>query len=89
MEHICCPYCEQTTFATVCTDCQAEGIRIQRVSSVFHIGRCHRCGHLDDEPCSARVGSNRSITRVGKALKELTHVAARLATRGRAPRQQP
>jgi DNA-directed RNA polymerase subunit RPC12/RpoP len=80
-----CPYCGQTAFATLCTDCQAEGILIQETRSVFHIGRCSRCGHVDDEPCSARIGSNSKEARTGQsgrgALKDFTQMAYRLATR--------
>ena len=80
-----CPHCGQTHFATLCTDCLAEGIRIEQTRSVFHFGRCHRCGHLDDEPCSARVGSSEIFTRAwqngGNALKGLTIRAVSLATR--------
>lgn len=78
MEGIRCPYCGQTAFATLCTDCQAEGIRIQEVKSIFHVGRCQRCGHLDDEPCSARTGSGRGIARAWQAgkrtLRELSYL---------------
>lgn len=61
MQEVHCPHCGQSAFATVCTDCQAEGIRIEQVKSIFHVGRCHRCGHLDDEPCPARVRQNRAL----------------------------
>ncbi len=85
MKEFHCPYCGQTAFATLCTDCQAGGIRIQETKSVFHIGRCHRCGHTDDEPCPARIGSNRTVERAwrggSKALREFRHLAARLAAR--------
>ena len=80
-----CPHCGQSTFTTLCTDCQAEGIRIDETRAVFHLGRCHRCGHVDDEPCSARIGSNPIAARAWQnrrgALKGLTQVASRLATR--------
>src|SRR6266404_4308715 len=85
MEEFHCPHCGQTAFATLCTDCQAEGISIQVTKSVFHIGRCQRCGHVDDEPCSARIGSIRPIERAwqggSKALREFGHLAVRLAGR--------
>jgi len=85
MKEFHCPYCGQTAFATLCTDCQAEGIRIQETKSVFHIGRCHSCGHIDDEPCMARMGSNRTIERAwqggSRALREFRHLALKLATR--------
>ena len=85
MKQFHCPYCGQTAFATLCTDCQADGIRIRETRAVFHIGRCDRCGHVDDEPCSARIGSNRIMSRAwnkkGEALKDLTHYAFRLASR--------
>jgi hypothetical protein len=52
---------------------------------VFHIGRCQRCGHIDDEPCSARIGWNRTIARAcqtgSKALREFSHLALKLVTR--------
>lgn len=80
-----CPHCGQNTFATLCTDCQAEGIKIEYVRSVFHLGRCPRCGHLDDEPCSARIGRGRALARVwedgSQALQRFSQLAARLATR--------
>ena len=85
MKEFHCPYCGQQAFATLCTDCQAGGIRIQETKSVFHIGRCHRCGHTDDEPCSARIGSNAIVARAwqsgGGALKDFTQLAFRLASR--------
>jgi len=85
MKEFHCPYCGQTAFATLCTDCQAEGIRIDETRAVFHIGRCDRCGHVDDEPCSARIGSNTIVARAwqkrGGALKDFTQMAFRLATR--------
>ena len=80
-----CPYCGQAHFATLCSDCLAEGIRIQQTRSVFHLGRCHRCGNVDDEPCTARVGSSQMMTRAwqnkGGALKGLTQKAVGLAAR--------
>jgi len=80
-----CPHCGQAHFATLCSDCLAEEIAIQETRSVFHIGRCHRCGHVDDELCSARVGSSEMITRAphsgGNALKGLTQKAVSLAAR--------
>lgn len=85
MKEFHCPYCGQTAFATLCTDCQSGGIRIRETKSVFHIGRCHSCGHIDDEPCSARIGSNPMVARAwqsgGEALKGLTQFAYRLASR--------
>lgn len=85
MKEFHCPYCGQTAFATLCTDCQAEGIRIYETRAVFHLGRCHRCGHVDDEPCSARIGSNPIVARAwqsgGGALRDVTQFAFRLATR--------
>jgi hypothetical protein len=80
-----CPHCGQAHFATLCSDCQAEAIRIQETRSVFHFGRCHICGHVDDEPCSARVGSSEMMTHAwrnrGNALKGLAQKAAGLAAR--------
>ena len=85
MKEFHCPHCGQTAFSTLCTDCQADGIRIQETRSIFHIGRCVRCGHVDDEPCAARIGSNRVMSRVwykkGEALRELTQYAFGLASR--------
>ena len=85
MKEFHCPYCGQTAFATLCTDCQADGIRIHQTRAVFHIGRCNRCGHVDDEPCPARIGSNRIVARAwqsgGGALKDFTQLAIRLASR--------
>lgn len=85
MKQFRCPHCGQSTFSTLCTDCLAEGIRIQEVRSIFHVGRCHRCGHMDDEPCAARIGANRAIARAwqqgAKALKQFGHLAGKLATR--------
>ena len=85
MKDFQCPHCGQSTFTTLCTDCQAEGIRIDETRAIFHIGRCGRCGHVDDEPCSARIGSNPIWARAGQtkggALKDLTRLAFRLATR--------
>lgn len=85
MEAFQCPHCGQSHFATVCSDCLAEEIRIQETRSVFHIGRCHRCGHVDDEPCVARIGSSETVGRAwqnkGATLKGLTQKAANLATR--------
>ncbi len=85
MEEFRCPYCGHTAFATLCTDCQAEGIRIQRTKAIFHMGQCHRCRHMDDEPCSARIGSSKTIARAwqmgGKALREYGHLARKLAAR--------
>ncbi len=85
MKEFHCPHCGQTAFATLCTDCQAEGIRIAETRAVFHIGRCKRCGHVDNEPCSARIGSDTIIARAwkrkGVALQDLTQFAFRLATR--------
>lgn len=79
MKEFHCPHCGQTAFSTLCTDCQADGIRIQETRSIFHIGRCVRCGHVDDEPCSARIGSNRLMSR--QALKDFTQYAFGLASR--------
>lgn len=85
MEKFRCPYCGQSAFSTVCTDCQADGIRIHKVQSVFHIGRCPRCGHLDDEPCGARIGVSPTISRVlhtaGRAFGEFGSQARKLAMR--------
>lgn len=85
MKEFHCQHCGQTAFATLCTDCQADGIRIQQTRAVFHIGRCDRCGHVDDEPCSARVGSNPIVARAwqggSEALKDFTQLAFRLASR--------
>jgi NMD protein affecting ribosome stability and mRNA decay len=85
MKEFHCPYCGQAAFATLCSDCQAAGIRIQQTKSVFHIGRCHRCGHMDDEPCAARTGSFRTLERAwqggSKALREFRQRAVRLASR--------
>jgi|tagenome__1003787_1003787.scaffolds.fasta_scaffold20199199_1 hypothetical protein len=79
-----CPHCGQSTFTTLCTDCQAEGIRIDETRSVFHLGRCHRCGHVDDEPCIARARLRKTAVS-GKstdgALKSLKQIAFRFATR--------
>jgi len=75
MKDFHCPHCGQSAFTTLCTDCQAEGIQIYETRAIFHIGRCQRCGHVDDEPCSARIGSG------GGALKDVTQLAFRLATR--------
>ena len=80
-----CPHCEQTHFATLCSDCLAEEIRIQETRSVFHIGRCHRCGHVDDELCSAQIGSGEIMARAslytGNPLRGLTQKAVSLAAR--------
>ena len=85
MKEFHCPHCGQSVFTSLCTDCQAEGIRIYETRSVFHIGRCDRCRHVDDEPCSARIGSNRIVARAwqrrGGALRGVTQLACRLATR--------
>jgi NMD protein affecting ribosome stability and mRNA decay len=85
MNEFHCPYCGLTAFASLCTDCQSEGIRIQETKSVFHIGRCHRCGHIDDEPCSARVGSSGTVERAwqggSKALRQFRRLAVKLAAR--------
>ena len=91
MEAFQCPHCGHSNFATVCSDCLAEEIRIQETRSVFHIGRCHRCGHVDDEPCLALIGSSEkaaSSEKAGRArqkkkatLKGLTRKAASLAAR--------
>jgi hypothetical protein len=85
MEGYQCPHCGQAHFVTVCSDCLAEQIRIQETRAVFHIGRCHRCGHVDDEPCLARIGSSEIASKVwrnkGAAFKGLTQKAANLAVR--------
>lgn len=84
MKEFHCPHCGQSTFTTLCTDCQAEGIRIDETRAVFHLGRCRRCGHVDDEPCSARIGNRipeRREQKKGRALKDFTQMAFRLATR--------
>ena len=85
MKAYSCPHCGQSHFATLCSDCLAEEIPIQKTRSIFHIGRCHRCGHLDDEPCTAKVGKGRTVAQAwnhgGDALKNLSRKAARLATR--------
>ena len=85
MKQFQCPHCGQSTFTTLCTDCQSEGIRIEQTRAVFHLGRCHRCGHVDDEPCSARIGSNPISARAwqmgGEAVKTLGQSAYRLAAR--------
>ena len=85
MKDFHCPHCGQSAFTTLCTDCQAEGIRIDETRAIFHIGRCGRCGHVDDEPCAARVGSNPFVARAwqrrGEALRDFTQSAFRLATR--------
>ena len=80
-----CPHCGQAHFATLCSDCHAEAIRIQGTRSVFHVGRCHICGHADDEPCTARVGSSEMLTHAwqngSNRLKGLTQKAVGLAAR--------
>ena len=77
-----CPFCGQAVFATACSDCQSEGIKIQSVRSIFHIGKCHRCGHSDSEPCPGRVRTmRRAWARSGRALKHIRTLAARLAVR--------
>jgi hypothetical protein len=85
METFQCPHCGQSHFATVCSDCLADHIPIQQTRSVFHIGRCYRCGHVDDEPCLAQVGSGDIMARAwqkrGTTLKDLTQKAAKLAGR--------
>ena len=85
MKQFHCPHCAQSTFTTLCTDCQSEGIRIEQTRAVFHLGRCHRCGHVDNEPCSARIGSNpiaaRAWQRGSNAVKNLSQSAFRLAAR--------
>ncbi len=85
MEAFQCPHCGQSHFATVCSDCLAEEIRIQETRSIFHIGRCYRCGHVDDEPCLARIGSSETVGRAWQnktaTLKGLTQKAANLASR--------
>lgn len=85
MKHYHCPHCGQSAFVTVCSDCLAEGIQIRETRSIFHVGRCHRCGHVDDEPCPAKVGVAKSVAQAwrngGGALKTLTSKAYRLASR--------
>jgi hypothetical protein len=85
MKEFHCPHCGQSTFTTLCTDCQAEGIRIDETRAVFHLGRCHRCGHVDDEPCSKRIGANPVMANAkqkkGGALRDITQMAFRLASR--------
>ena len=85
MKEFHCPHCGQSAFTTLCADCQAEGIRIDDTRSASHIGRCGRCGHVDDEPCSARIGSKRMVARAwqrrGAALKDFIELTFRLATR--------
>jgi hypothetical protein len=85
MKEFHCPHCGQSTFTTLCTDCQSEGIRIDETRAIFHIGRCHRCGHLDDEPCAALIGSNpiaaRAWQKGGGVVRQFTQSAYRLATR--------
>lgn len=85
MKSFHCPHCGQAHFATLCSDCRAEAIRIQETRSVFHMGRCHICGHVDDEPCAARVGSSEMMTYAWRnkrnALKGLTQKAVSLAAR--------
>ena len=85
MKDFHCPHCGQSAFTSLCTDCQAEGIRIYETRAIFHIGRCQRCGHVDDEPCPARIGSSPMVARAlqsgGEALKDVTQLAFRLATR--------
>ena len=80
-----CPHCGETHFASLCSDCLAEEIRIQQTRSVFHVGRCYRCGHVDDEPCLALVGSSQTVAKAwqnrGNTLKGLTQRAASLAAR--------
>jgi NMD protein affecting ribosome stability and mRNA decay len=86
MEQLRCPHCGQSAFVTLCSDCQAEGIRIQKVQSVFHIGRCQHCGHLDDEPCPARVRTNRTIANAwqkgSQAVSKVGHLALELVRTG-------
>ena len=85
MKQFTCPHCGQSAFTTLCTDCQAEGIRIDETRAIFHIGRCGRCGHVDDEPCSARIGFSPFMARAGRktggAVKDVAQMAFRLATR--------
>jgi DNA-directed RNA polymerase subunit RPC12/RpoP len=85
MEEFKCPHCGHAHFATLCSDCLAEGVRIQETRSIFHLGRCHRCGHVDDEPCTAQIGSGEVVSRAwqnrGSTLKGLTQKAASLAAR--------
>ena len=80
-----CPHCGESTFSTLCSDCLADAIPIQETRFVFHMGRCHRCGHLDDEPCLAQVGSSEIVTRAwqkkGGTLKDIAQKAADLAAR--------
>ncbi len=85
MQQFRCPHCGKTAFATFCTDCQAEGIRIESVRSAFHVGRCPRCGHLDDEPCAAYIEPETVATRAWRgwtqALRKFGQVAVKLAAR--------
>jgi NMD protein affecting ribosome stability and mRNA decay len=85
MKTFSCPRCEETHFATLCSDCLAEEIHIQKTRSALHIGRCHRCGHVDAEPCPSPAASNvitgctTKITR--SALTGLTQKAVSFAAR--------
>jgi hypothetical protein len=85
VEEFHCPECGQSAFSTVCSNCQAEGIRIRKVQRAFHVGRCQRCGHLDDEPCGVHGTLDRSFSRAlrsaRRTLAELGSRALRLAAR--------
>lgn len=86
MKKASCPRCRESHFATLCSDCLAEEIVIHETRSALHIGRCHRCGHVDAEPCPGSAGSSElMMTQASQprhnALKGLTRLVASLATR--------
>ena len=63
MNTFACHHCENNHFATLCSDCLVEEIHIQETRSALHIGRCHRCGHVDAEPCPAAARSGTHLNR--------------------------
>ena len=79
-------HCQESHFATLCSDCLAEEIYILETRSALHIGQCHRCGHIDAEPRSGYASSSEVMMTHATEnelhpLKSLGGIVASLATR--------
>ncbi len=86
MNKFYCPHCRESYFATLCSDCLAEEIHILRTKSALHVGQCHRCGHVDAEPCSGYASSSNNVLSHAHrnkriAFKSLYQFIASVATR--------
>jgi hypothetical protein len=91
MNTFTCTHCQESPLATLCSDCLAEEICIRETRTALHIGRCHRRGLVDAEPCRGRAGSGKEMmTRAGR-YRVSARIFHNLESRGPpvAPRRSP